>query len=704
MKKKLTPKEVIFKFEVNKTPFKKNISMLPQYEKAYKKIKTAIEIKKEGYNVYLVDDYSKDKTNNIINYIEKILKNEGPPDDICYVVQEDIKKPTPIMVKNGEGKIFKEVLEELQNVLADKTFEFYTSSISKEKENLVEKIQSKRTEMVSTLVNVSKENGFDIKSSDGGFTFIPLNKGKEMTEEEYENLDETTKEEMLLKVNTLKIRTKEILEELKDIEIKELNKIREIMEQYLYEIVEKEQDKYNKKLQNNLEARKYLDYVSNNILNDLLENYTVNYEDDEEKITEIIFKYAVNVIVDNSNRKSPPVIFEEDPNLSNLIGSIEYENHNGIYISDPSLIKAGSIIKANGGCLIIRMNNLLSNAQAYYYLKKVLLNGKVDLDYNKGYLELLALSGLKPKPINISTKVILIGDYEFYDILYRNDEDFKKIFKIRAEYDPIININRDSKRVLITQINEFCKVNNTRNLTEDAVKEIAKYLCRKCENRNKLYFENDSLGSLIILADNYANEKLKDVIDKEEVIKVAYEDEFLEQEVLESYKEKKNLIQVVGEKVGQINGLSVIDTGYVSFGRPIKITCSCYKGDGSIIDSQRDANLSGNIHNKAISILTGYINTLIGGYKRLPVNFHLSFEQIYGVVNGDSASVAEAISMISALTKMTVKQNIAVTGSINQFGEVQPIGGVNEKIEGFFKVCKTIDTIEGKAVLIPAAN
>lgn len=704
MKKKLTPKEVMFKFEVNKVPFKNNMSMIPQYEKAYKKIKAAIEIEKEGYNVYLVDEYSKDKMDNIINYVKEIFKNYDAPDDICYVVEDDIKKPVPMFVKNGNGNLFKKTLEKFQDVIANKTFEFYTNSISKEKENLVEKIQKKRSEMISALVTVSKENGFDIKSSEGGFTFIPLNEEKEMTEDEYENLDEETKEDMLSRVNNLKIKTKEIIEELRDMEIKELEKIKEIMREYLTNIIEKEEKKYSKLLESDVKIKEYLKFVSNKILNELLENYTVNYEDDEEKINEIIFKYIVNVVVDNSHNKKPPVIFEEDPSLNNLIGSIEYENHNGIYISDPSLIKAGSIIKANGGCLIIRLNNLLNNPQSYYYLKKVLLNEKVDLDYNKGYLELLALSGLKPEPIKISPKVILVGDYEFYDVLYRNDEDFKKIFKIRAEYNPIIKINKNSKKALIGQIKMFCKNNNTRELTEEAIKEVAKYLCRKAESKNKLYFENDEVGSLILLANNYAKENNKDIIDKDDILSVAYEDELIELEFLEGYKEKRSLIQVNGSKIGQINGLSVVGTGYVSFGRPLKITCSCYKGDGNIIDSQRDANLSGHIHNKAISILKGYMSALNGGYKKLPVDFHLSFEQVYGVVNGDSASVAEVICMLSALTKIPIKQNIAVTGSINQFGDVQPIGGVNEKIEGFFKVCKTVDVIENKCVLIPKSN
>ncbi len=704
MKRKLTPKEVIYNFELGGISSKKNKSVLPQYSEAYKKIKTALEIDKEGYNVYLVDDYSMDKVKTIIEYIESVLKDRDKPDDICYVVKNDEKKPTPIFVSNGFGKKFKATLEDIQSSLIEYTFEFYNNSISKEKEKLVDTIQKKRNEIINNLIIISKSSGFEIKSNDGGFTFIPLNDGREMTEEEYEDLDSDKKELMISKVNELKLKAKEILEELKLMEVNELEKIKGIMYDYLNEKLEDKREKYKKIFHRDTEVIEYLEYVCDSIVTYLIDNYSISYDDDEDKINEIIYKYMINVIVDNSEQNSPPVIFEEDPNLNNLLGSIEYENHNGIYVSDVSLIKAGSLIKANGGCLILRVNNLLSNSQAYYYLKKVLLSEKVDLDYNKGYLELLALSGLKPKPINIRQKVILIGDYETYDLLYTHDEDFKKIFKMRTEYNPILDIDKDVKGALIREINNFSSANNIRPLTDEAIKQIAKCLSRKAENKNKIYFESYELNNLILLANNKVKEENRNTIDGKDIIDIAYEEELIEKEILQSYKEGKTLIEVVNSKVGQVNGLSVIDTGYVSFGKPIKITCICYKGEGNIIDAQRDSNLSGKIHNKALSILKGYISTLNGGYTKLPVDLHVSFEQIYGVVNGDSASIAEIICMLSSISKIPIRQNIAVTGSINQFGEVQPIGGVNQKIEGFFKVCKAMDTIENKGVLIPASN
>jgi len=260
------------------------------------------------------------------------------------------------------------------------------------------------------------------------------------------------------------------------------------------------------------------------------------------------------------------------------------------------------------------------------------------------------------------------------------------------------------KTVLIKEINRLSKENNIKPITSSGIREIAKFLSRKAENKNKIHFDHDELSNLIIQANYKAAEEAREFIDGDNIENIAYRKEPIEREYLELYDEKRLLIDVSGSKVGQINGLSVIDTGYTSFGKPVKITCTCFKGEGKIIDAQRESNLSGKIHTKGINILKGYINNINGGYKTLPVDFNLSFEQLYGVIDGDSASVAEALAIISALCKIPIKQNISITGSINQFGQVQPIGGVNEKIEGFFEVCKIMDDTEGKGVVIPLSN
>jgi len=702
----LLPQDIIYKFDFdsNNRLEEKEFDYIPEYKEVYKKIKSALEINNNGYNVYLIDDFSKDKLNNIKAYVEKILGNKEKPQDICYVIKNDPKNPKALFLPNGKGIILQEMLEEIKNCYSESTFNFYNNSGNKEKEVIIDNMQIKRNELVGRLEELAKDYNFEIKITQGGFVFIPQKEGEAMTEKDFEELEKEKKDDILKKVSVLRENAEFILDELKNVETDELEKIKRLMSEYYKQGLNEIKDKFRLTFSYNGEVISFLEEMCENVEENLIDIYSLNYEDDEEKINEVINKYGMNIIVDNSNILKPQVIYEEDPSVNNLLGNIEYENHNNVYTTDVTLIKAGSMLKANEGCLILRANDLFTNSQAYYYLKKTLISEKVTLDFNKGYLELLSLSSLNPEPIEIKEKVILIGDFETYDFLYNYDEDFKKIFKIRAEYEPVVEINDLTRKALLNNINKMCEKDRLRPLTDSSIVEVAKHLSKKAESRHKLYFNDMELNKLLMLSNNKVISEGRNFISAADIREIVYSEDLIQKEVLDYYKDKRILINVTGSLIGQINGLSVLDMGYISFGKPIRITCSCYKGDGNIVDVQKESNLSGNIHSKSISILKGYLSKFLNSYTRLPVDFHLSFEQLYGKIDGDSASVAEIISIISSLGKLPIKQNIAVTGSINQFGEVQPIGGVNEKIEGFFNVCMIIDSIKDKGVLIPYSN
>jgi predicted ATP-dependent protease len=704
MNLELTPNEILYKFETPNIDVKDRLDYMPEYDEVYKKIKTSMEIDKEGYNVYLIDNFSKDKIKNIIDFVEELFNSKKSPRDICYVTYEDDKRPKVIFLSNGMGMKLKKILEELQSAYAETTFKFYNNSGNKDKDDILQHIQRKRSELVGNLIEMAKSEGFDVRPTHSGFTFIPLKDGEAMTEKEYDELEVGSKDNILDKVSTLRNDAQDILEALKNMETESVNKIKEIMITYYEKQTLEIKNKFLMELRDEPQAVEYLKSVCDSMENNLVENYSTSYEDDEEKINEIIYRYVVNVIVDNSGQDKPQVIFEEDPNVINLLGSIEYENHNGTYVTDVNLINGGSLLAANEGCVIIRASSLFNHPAAYYYLKKTLLSEKVKFDYNRGYLELLSLGGLKPEPIDLKVKVILIGDYETYDLLYSYDEDFKNIFKIRAENNPVVDTCDENKLALIRNIIKEVSSNSLKPLSDGAIKEVAKYLARKAGDRKKFLFDDSEMSKILILANNRVQTEGRDKIESRDIISIAYSTEQIEKEILENYKEKKIIFATEGEAIGSVNGLSVIDTGYFSFGKPLRITCTCCKGDGSIVDIQKESNLSGNIHSKSINILRGYFNNILGGYSKIPVDFHLSFEQLYGKIDGDSASVAEVVCMISALSKIPVKQSIAVTGSINQFGEVQPIGGVNEKIEGFYNVCRLKGDVRSKGVLIPYSN
>ena len=702
MRKQITPQEIIYKEDFTKVRGEKNNIL--EYADICNSIEDALNINKEGYNVYLVDEFSKEKLNKITKYIEKILSQKEKPKDICYIITDNPKCPKSVVIENGTGIVLKEKVEQIKELYYDKIFSFYNSSVINEKEMIINDIHDKRNSYISGLIKKAKDEGFDLKATAAGFAFIPIIDGKTVDEDEYDLLESESKDNINLKADELKREAEKILEDLKNMEIKAVDRLKKILEDYL----EEETREFKNDLYLNFngvdKVLECFDDLFNDLESSVIDNYSMSFEDDEDKISEILSRYVVNILVDNSENTAPRVIFEEDPTINNLLGSIDYENRGNTYVTDVTQIKAGSLIMANEGCLILRLNSLFNGVNVYYYLMKALFTGKVSYDFNKSYLEVLSLNGLTPEPIPLNTKVILIGDYASFDILYNQDENFKNMFKIRLEFNPYKTINDETKGILLNTIREIIETNKLMNLSQNGINEIGKYLSRKASDKNKIYWDVSEIEKVLIKAERLAIKGKKKIIDVQEIRNSIYTISNVEEEYIDMYKKHKMIVDVKNKVVGSVNGLAVIDLGYVSFGKPLRISCVCSKGMGRIVDSQRESNLSGSIHNKSLSILKGFLSKFLNSYEIASIDFHLSFEQVYGKVEGDSASVAEVIAMISALSKIPVNQNIAVTGSINQFGDVQPIGGVNDKIEGFFNVCNSIDTYKGKGVLIPESN
>lgn len=702
MKRQLTPNEVLFNVDFDEKNEILKLKDIPEVKAFYEKIKRGITIEEDGYNLYLIDSFSKEKLNNIMTYIKNIYKSSKAPSDICYVTLKDRRKPEVLILKNGRGKVLKETINKIKKDYLNSARSFYNGSSESEKDLILEKIHDKRASYVEELVKLSKDEGFDIKPTNGGFAFFPLKgEGDVMTEKEYDDLPENNKESIIVKASCLKKKAEKVLEKLRVMELDVIKELKILYSKFLSEDMELKKEGYLLKFLTEDKAYEYLERLFIEIENGLIACYNINIEDDEEKIENLLNGFEISVLVDNSNYKHPRVIYEEDPTISNLIGSIEYENHNGNYVTNLSLINPGKLLLANEGCVIIRLNQLANNIYSYYYLKKVLLTEKVSLECSKSYLDVLAVNGLKPDSIEVKVKVILIGDYQSYDILYREDEDFKKLFPLRVEYPSIIKKDGIDFSEIREYIHHRGLSNNIKKISEDGIKEVIKYLSKIAGSRDKISIDSSYIDKLLILAKNKDRSKIE--IDVEDIRDIIYLKDSIEKEVLEQYKDDKMLLSLNGKKVGAINALSVIDTGWCSFGKPMRLTCVVCKGEGKILDIQKESNLSGSIHEKSINIIKGLISNLINPYEKLPVDFHLSFEQTYGTIDGDSASVAEILCILSGLSKRGIKQNIAVTGSINQFGEVQPIGGLNEKIEGFYNVCK-IKKEKNIGVLIPESN
>ena len=566
MIRKLTFDEVKFNFEFKQLEEKGTVTTIPELDSEYEKIGRALNIKKEGYNVYLIDSFSKEKLEKLTAYIKEQYKYLPPPNDVCYVILEDYKKPEVLFIANGNGKKLVEVLKEVRDSYIDIVEEFYNISSEDEKDELIEEVQSKRNNYISELMELAKKDEFEVKITSKGFAFIPLINGKAISEKEYDTLEKNKKEIIVAKATVLKKKAEVVLNKIKEIEVSSIDKLKELYGDFLTKEMESVKDKVLFEFIDDDNAYEYLERLFILVEKEIINSYTMSLDEDEEKIYDAINRYNIHLLVDNSLVSSPPVIFEEDPSINNLMGFLEFENHNGVYTTDVSLINSGSLLRANGGCLIVRMNTLASNGYAYYHLKKALMTSKITYDISKAYYEVISINTLKPMPIPINVKVILIGDMETYDSLYSLDEDFGKLFQLRAEFYPIVEANDNVISYVERAISRKIDENLLLPISSEATKEIIKYLARKANSKTKVNVDISEIDKFLILSNTIAKSKEQEIIDGNSIRDVVYSREKFEEEYDRLYKEDKILISVVGEKVGVINGLSVINNGYYSSG------------------------------------------------------------------------------------------------------------------------------------------
>lgn len=708
MIKELTPAQVLFKF--SKTDISKGLKgnaqdYIPNMDNVYDYIGQSLNINREGFNLFIIDNFSKEKLGEITRVIEKNLQMKGKPEDILYVSYTNEREPKVIKLPGGQGKVFVDTVEKIKDAYKTIILDFYNLSLNNEKEDIIDELKEKRNDFMEELTILSEKSGFNVKATMGGFAFIPLKDGDTaMTEEEYDELRDDDKEDISNKASILKEEAEKILDKIKKLEIDAKEKLTEILKETLSEGISDIKNEGCRKCSESTIAVEYINKLCSYVEKNVVENYSINYENDSDEIDKILSQYSINLLVDNSKNKYPSVIYEENPTVQNLVGDIEYEVDKGAYVTSMKMIKAGDILKANEGCLILNANTIATTPGAYMQLKKVMSTGKISYDYNKAYLDILTINTLRPEAIDVDIKIILIGDYTMYNLFLSYDEEFSKLFKLTAEYDPVLESSASTNVKLVKYIIKLIHDNHLLAIEEDALTEMVKILFRKAESKKKFIIDDLEIDKMLFRANLNALNEGRNSICEKNVMDIYEEKSIAYKNVFDFYKSKKIYIDVTSKIVGSINGLAVIDTGMDKFGKPIRITCVCSKGTGKVNDFQKDNKLSGPIHEKSICILKSLLDSVIGSYSDLPVDFNISFEQMYGKIEGDSASIAEIVCMISALSKIGIKQNIAVTGSVNQFGEVQPIGGVNEKIEGFYTVCKKLDKVDGKAVLIPYTN
>ena len=689
--------------------------------RAVQAIEFGLKMKQKGYNIYVAGASGVGRTRYTYNLIKKNLKSNSNLKDWVYVNNfKNANEPVSLSFKPGEGKVFKkdieDIIDKLKNevtkIFNSKEYEYHSRILMSELETNIENI-------IKELNEFARPRGFKFQATDKGLMSIPIKEnGELMQESELGNL--TAIEVQTIREEGLKLNqdSKDYIDKIKMCEEVYKNKLKELDKTVGKSLVSFYEQYLINKYGNDEKIKKYID----DLCIDIVTNIDKFKEEDGDnrqnpmamlgimstKNQDKFFnRYKVNLFIDNSECNQCKIISESNPTYYNLVGCIEYKNEIGALTTSFMEIKPGALHKANGGYLILNVKDLLSNPFSWDCLKRALKTGTISIESLNKQFGYLVTSTLKPEPIELDIKIILIGDNYLYSMLYAYEEDFRNLFKIMADFDIDIDKNQENIYKTTQLIASKCEEENLKHFTKEAVEKLIEYSTRVSDSKDKLTARFNKILDIIYEADAISDENQEYItgIDvKNAIEQKRYRNNKYEEKLNEMFKDGTLLIDIDGEKVGQINGLAVMGTGEYSFGKPSKITASTYNGRSGVINIEREIKQSGSIHDKGVLILSGYLGSRYGKEKPLSITTSITFEQNYSGVDGDSASSTELYAIISSIANIPIKQYIAVTGSVSQKGEIQPIGGINEKIEGFFDVCKIKGFTGNQGVMMPIQN
>lgn len=709
-------------FEFDSTESLKPIEGILGQERALKAIRLGVDLHAPGYNIYIAGLSGTGKMSTVKQMLESISSNVGKLNDYAYVNNfKDTDRPILLTFEVGKAKVFKEDLESAISLLQRQIPQALESeSYVSRKKQVISDYNDKEQSLLNSFNERLKKENFSlgqIKIGEGVRPEIfPIIDNQPVSVYQLEELiqqKKVTKEdaqEILKKYNgkqeELQNVFKKGLKLSQDFQKQLDNLEREFSSNLIKGVIGNLREKYS-----SANILEYLNQVENNIQENIQVFKGVKPEGQttpEGFIIDYFKEYEVNIILDNSETVGCPVIIETSPTYINLFGNIEKTTDGrGGYYTDFTKIKAGSLLRASGGYLVLNVTHLFEEPGVWRNLKRVLTYRKLEVQDNPNFFQLVPTS-LKPEPIEIDTKVILVGSQLIYSILAQHEYDFKKIFKVKADFDYEI---KTSEKVLIEYTRVIKKLIKEENLCEfdkSALSELIEISARYAGHKNKLTTRFSKIADLAREANFWALDDGFNTVSAAHVQKayaLALERHgMLETKITEMIEEKMVLLDTDGERVGQINGLAIYGADFYSFARPTRITATVSLGSGSIINVEREAGMSGRHYNKGVLIISGYFRETFGQDLPLSFNANLVFEQSYGTVDGDSASCAEIFALLSTLSGLPIKQSLAVTGSLNQKGDVQPIGGVNEKIEGFYDVCKASGLTGSQGVIIPVQN
>ena len=704
----------IFKFKT--TEELDNIETGIGQERGIKALEFGLNVDINGYNLYLEGPAGVGKTMYTKHYLDKISKKQKTPCDWCYIYNfENPNEPIALPLHAGQGKEFKEQMEVfIKDIKNDLKNTFNNEDFEKEKALIAQTYEEKREALMVKLNKKSEKYGFQVKSAQNGIYMMPIINGKAIEQEEFEKLDDETKQNFEDNSSIVQEQILQVISEIKNIEQESQKKLSEWQSNVALLTINAHINYIRSKFKRNKKISTFLENIKKDILKNIdyflaePQNETQQMPGPRPEPPKPWENYRVNLFIDNSAQEGAPVIMDSNYSYHNIFGKLEYENYYGSLKTDYTMLKPGLLHKANGGYIIFQAHDLIENAVCYEGLKKALRQKQLLIENTADPRSPMVMVSLKPEPIPLDLKVIIVGDEQIYQTLLAVDYDFRKLFKIKVEFEDSSDNTEENMNKLARFIHGFCEQEQLPHLDPSAVAKIMEYSSRLADNQDKLSTRFNDLAQIIGEAATWAKMKKSKIVTAEFVDMALSERanriKKYDSMYTEMIKENTLLIDTTGAKVGQINGLTIMNIGDYMFGKPVKITATTYTGKNGVINIEREVDLSGSTHSKGVYILSGYLGEKFAQDIPLSLTASICFEQLYNGVDGDSASSTELYAILSSLSGVPINQSFAVTGSVNQKGEIQPIGGVNEKIEGFFQICKMRGLNGTHGVIIPKQN
>ncbi len=687
--------------------------------RAVRALHFGIGMKNNGYNIYVSGVSGTGKFTAARQFLDQEASGRPPADDWIYVNNFDNQsRPNAIRLPAGWGRQFRDDVEALiKELKRDIPAAFESEEYQKERDRIFEELKQVQEETWQKLNEFVEQYSFGIVRIPGGFMLTPVIKGKPLTDEQFEKLSDEQKEKLRKVREMLTEQVEKTMRSMRQLERAARQKLAELDARVARYTIQQPVDELKEKYRDIPEIPQYLDAM----LADMVSNADIFKQPEEtpppqaamlnlpSPIDGFLTRYKVNLLVDNAEAQGAPVVYESNPNFANLVGRIEHRVVMGALVTDFTMIRPGALHRANGGYLVLEAVSLFQRPQAWDALKRALKEGEIRVEEYAQSLGLVSTAVLEPEPIPLQAKVILSGPAWLYYLLTQYDEDFLELFKVQADFDDRMPRTPEAVQEYARFIASFCQREHLRHFTPQAVARVIDHSSRLVSDQRYLSACFRDISDLLTEASYWAEQQDHDLVTAEDVQKAIDEKHYrgnrFEERLQEAIAREILLIDVSGARTGQINGLSVLPLGQITFGAPSRITARTHMGREGVIDIQREVNLGGPIHSKGVLILAAFLGSRYARETPLTLRATLVFEQTYSLVEGDSASLAELCALISSIGDIPLRQDLAVTGSVNQHGDVQAIGGVNEKIEGFFDACLRNGGLTGsQGVIIPQAN